>query len=100
MSPEIVPNRLLMTDSGRAPYLEAPARAIAAVKRGKKPDDPEIDRVWPTYVGQAKACVLAFLEESAAYRKSLKQPKQRYVTRGRGLTTSPNPTTQKGSDNA
>jgi hypothetical protein len=49
MSPEIVPNRLLMTDSGRAPYLEAPARAIAAVKRGKKPDDPEIDRVWGIY---------------------------------------------------
>ena len=69
--------------------LEVCARAIAANKRGKKPNDPEIDRIWNSYRGQAKACILAFLEESAQRQKAEAQPKPRYVPRPRGLTTRP-----------
>lgn len=50
--------------------LEGPARAIAATKRGCKPGSPEIDRVWHTYVGQARACIIAFLEDSAQRQKA------------------------------
>jgi hypothetical protein len=67
--------------------LEVCARAIAANKRGKRPNDPEIDKIWATYKGQAKACILAFLEESAQRQRA--EPKQRYVPRGRGRSTPP-----------
>lgn len=46
--------------------LEPSARAIAAAKRGIRPQHPIIDRVWPSYVGMAKAAILAFLEDCAA----------------------------------
>ena len=51
--------------------LEASARAIAAVKRGLKPSDTKIDAVWTTYVGQAKAAILAFIEEVAGKEKAM-----------------------------
>jgi hypothetical protein len=50
--------------------LEEPSRAIAANKRGSHPHSAEVDKVWTTYKGQAKACILAFLEESAQRQKA------------------------------
>ena len=42
--------------------IEASARAIAASKRGLSPSDAEIDRVWTSYVGQARAAIIAWFE--------------------------------------
>jgi hypothetical protein len=39
--------------------LEAGARAIAGVKRGKSPRSTSVEAVWRSYVGQAYACLLA-----------------------------------------
>lgn len=41
--------------------IEAASRAIAASKRGGSPNAPEIDTVWRSYMGQAKAAIAAYL---------------------------------------
>lgn len=46
--------------------IEAAARAIAASKRGYRPDAPEIDAVWRSYMGQAKAAIAAYLSAMPA----------------------------------
>ena len=62
--------------------LEGPARAIAANKRGLPASHPVIDRVWTAYIGQARACILAFIEESAVYRKAQAIEARRAATLG------------------
>ena len=51
-----------MTDA----QIEAAARAIAASKRGSSPGTPEIDAVWRSYMGQAKAAISAYLSHAPA----------------------------------
>jgi hypothetical protein len=56
-----------MLEEPDAAQIEAAARAIAALKRGVKDHaDPEIDRIWHSYVGAAKAAVRSALIERAA----------------------------------
>jgi hypothetical protein len=47
------------------PMIEKVARAIAANnKRGLSPDAPEVDAVWHSYCGQARAAIEAMREPS------------------------------------
>lgn len=46
--------------------VERAAKAIAANKRGLTPDNPEVERVWPSYCGQARAALAAAWNEQPA----------------------------------
>lgn len=46
--------------------IEAASRAIAASKRGSSSDAPEIDAVWRSYMGQARAAIAAYLSAMPA----------------------------------
>jgi hypothetical protein len=51
---------LVEANEERDAALERAARAIAASKRGLDVSDPIINRVWASYVGQARAAVDAY----------------------------------------
>lgn len=50
--------------------VERVARSIAANKRKLDPNEPEIDRVWNAYCGQARAAIAALMEPTGAMRRA------------------------------
>lgn len=79
--------------AGLTEGLELVARAIAAQKRNCSTSHPDVDRVWTSYVGQARSAVAAFLSAQPALPDGVGQ----IVERLRAVESSGLPSMEKGA---